>query len=711
MNLRSIAKPMRAVLCAAILLAVLPPAARGQDRIRSLGVKWLRVGDLHSTFAIEGAEFEMHRTGNLTEQSDGLGWPAQYRFQDCLAAKSMWIGTTNFQDPVAGLTFPYKVVCAGPKQGFPKKEIMPVLFKMIGRFPAPEVLVDGLDATENKLDDMVDEFDPNLPADRMIVNVLNTSIGVTVTRKIMAFSQQNHNNYFIYHYTLKNTGIINLKGDRIDRTLTRVIFHLGHRYSISNEANKRGWLVAANANWGKTTVNETVGTDPDAADFEFRAQYSWYGRHSESAANGFDDLGSPDWKVSGTLGAARMVGVVTLHADKSAADTTDDLSQPKTTMFIGSDTAPIQMNQYDPFLMTKKYVDVLAIGHAPKTHAQLIGDGYANQFGNDLGGFTHGQGFGPYELAPGDSVNIILAEGVDGLDREKNLEVGGNWFRHWKKLSTDPMTMPDGTATTNFDTYKNAWVMTAKDSLFETFRHAISNYNAKFQIPQPPPPPEKFTVNSGGDRITISWARNAETYPTFDGYALYRAMGKPDTSYEMIFSCEKANATETFYDTTAHRGFTYYYYVVAKDDGKQNDIQPGVPLVSSKFYTMTSEPARLMRPASDNFKAIRVVPNPYHINARRLQFGEDLPDQIAFFGLPPKCTIRIFTERGDLIRTLQHTNGSGDELWDCTTEFKQVVVSGLYIAHIEITEDVLDTAGLLQIRKGDDTFRKFIIIR
>jgi hypothetical protein len=40
-----------------------------------------------------------------------------------------------------------------------------------------------------------------------------------------------------------------------------------------------------------------------------------------------------------------------------------------------------------------------------------------------------------------------------------------------------------------------------------------------------------------------------------------------------------------------------------------------------------------------------------------------------------------------------------------------VVVSGLYIAHIEVTEDVLDTAGLMQIRKGDDTFRKFIIIR
>lgn len=161
-------------LCAGV------PFSAGQDRVISLGVKWLCVSDLQSTFAIEGAEFEMHRTGNLPEQCDGLRWPAQYQYQDCNAAKSMRIGTTNFYDPAVKTTFAYKVVSVGPASVYPKTEIMPVQFKLIGRFAVPEVLVDDVDATNMKLNDIVDEYDPNQLPDRMVYHVLNTTIGVTV---------------------------------------------------------------------------------------------------------------------------------------------------------------------------------------------------------------------------------------------------------------------------------------------------------------------------------------------------------------------------------------------------------------------------------------------------------------------------------------------------------------------------------------------------
>ena len=94
--------------------------------------------------------------------------------------------------------------------------------------------------------------------------------------------------------------------------------------------------------------------------------------------------------------------------------------------------------------------------------------------------------------------------------------------------------------------------------------------------------------------------------------------------------------------------------------------------------------------------SIRVVPNPFHIGARTLQF--DSADRIAFFGLPPVCTIKIYTERGDLINTIQHSDGSGDELWDSVTSSRQIVVSGLYIAYIEKPN-------------GESAVRKFVIIR
>jgi hypothetical protein len=703
---------------AATVLGAFIPAAWGQSRQVSLGVKYLNVADLQTGFAYEGAEFEMFRTGsgNMLDQCDGLRWPAQYLYQDCISAKGMWLGTTNFLDPVTNKTYPYKVVCAGPRLAYTQTEIMPTAFRLIGRFQAPSVLVDGEEASTIKLNDQLDAVDPNLVPDRMIYHVMNTSIGVTITRKALSFVQQNHGNYFIYEYTLKNTGLIDPKGaKKIDppRKLTGVILHFQYRYAIGNEAYQRGWSVSGEVTYGRNAVLETIGTNPAAAGFLFRAQYSWYGPHSASALYGFDDWGSPNYLAGGAMGAARMIGTVVLHADKSATDRSDDLYQPKNTRFIGSDTGPLAPSQYDPDYMAQKYVDYMAYGHPAKTHAQEVGNGYGDSYGSDRGGYSSCQGFGPWDLAPGDSVRVIMAEAVGGLDRLKDIEVGNNWYRKWKNKESVALIMPDKSTTTDENAYKKAWVLTAKDSLFKAFNNAIKNYNSGYKIPQPPPPPESFTVNSGGDRIFLSWADNAKTASHFDGYRVYRAVGKPDTAYKMIFECNASNAVTQFEDTTPQRGFNHYYYVVSKDDGSTNDLQKGVPLESGKFYTMTAKEAFLRRPAvQSSLNDIVVVPNPYHINAKSIQYGINQPDQISFFNLPPKCVIRIFTERGDLVKTINHTNSSGDENWDSTTEYKQLVVSGLYIAQFEVTEDVVNAStNAVPLKKGEKAFRKFIIIR
>jgi hypothetical protein len=95
--------------------------------------------------------------------------------------------------------------------------------------------------------------------------------------------------------------------------------------------------------------------------------------------------------------------------------------------------------------------------------------------------------------------------------------------------------------------------------------------------------------------------------------------------------------------------------------------------------------------------SIRVVPNPYNARAAKLQYlGE--PDKIMFLNVPGECTIKIYTERGDLIKTIEHLNGSGDESWNSNTDYGQVVVSGLYIAVFETPD-------------GRRAIRKFVIIR
>jgi len=664
-------------------------------------IRWLRVGSLHSWFSNFGSELEIGRTGRATEQQDGLRWPAEFSFQDCQVGKSMWIGTTNYQDRDLEQVVPHKVASVGVRNADPVNEVIPIEFKMMGRFAAPTVIVDGNRASDNILNDIVDEIDPDLKADRIIINKLHSTIGITITRKMMAFAQPNHDNYFIYEYVFKNTGIIDANGTTDPKTLTDVVFHFQYGYATGSEAFKRGWAPTNNISWGRNTVNQVIGQDPADLDFEFRAEYSWYGPHSQSAV---DDWGAPN-PQDGRLAGVQYMGNVTLHADKSTTDKSDDPLQPFTTQFIGADTGPQSFNQFDTDLMTRKY-EVMSAGHPELTHAEEVGNGFANLFGTDAGGFNQGQGFGPYTMEPGDSIRIVLAEGVSGISRLKSKDVGKNWF------DGTNLALPNGSTTNDADEYKRLWVQTGEDSILQTFRRAVRNFNANFDIPQAPPPPDVFEVKSGGDRITLTWSNSAESWPIFNGYRIYRAEARPDTFYTLIFETDKSNLVNSFDDTTPRRGFDYYYYIQSVDDGSTNDAHPGVPMTSSKFYTITNSPAFLRRPSETSLSEIRVVPNPFHIRARDLQFGKGAEDRIAFFGLPPKCTIRIYTERGDLVETIEHTDGSGDELWNSLTSSGQVIVSGLYVVHFQVTEDVVDPeTGQLKVRRGESAFRKFIVVR
>lgn len=97
---------------------------------------------------------------------------------------------------------------------------------------------------------------------------------------------------------------------------------------------------------------------------------------------------------------------------------------------------------------------------------------------------------------------------------------------------------------------------------------------------------------------------------------------------------------------------------------------------------------------------VRVVPNPFDLRNRIYQFGTAAgeQDKIKFYGLPSPCTLRIFTERGDLIYTINHTKQTGDETWFCETQYGQIVASGIYIL-------------VVQKPDGEKVFRKFVIIR
>lgn len=85
-----------------------------------------------------------------------------------------------------------------------------------------------------------------------------------------------------------------------------------------------------------------------------------------------------------------------------------------------------------------------------------------------------------------------------------------------------------------------------------------------------------------------------------------------------------------------------------------------------------------------------VVPNPYVASAsfepERFAVSGRGDRRIEFRGLPQSCTIRIYTVRGELVRTLVHDGSrEGYVAWDLRSKDNLEVAPGLYLFHVEAT--------------------------
>jgi len=79
---------------------------------------------------------------------------------------------------------------------------------------------------------------------------------------------------------------------------------------------------------------------------------------------------------------------------------------------------------------------------------------------------------------------------------------------------------------------------------------------------------------------------------------------------------------------------------------------------------------------------IRVVPDPYYAYATLWEVNEG-ESVLQFQNLPDRCTVRIYTLSGDLVTVLEHINGSGTEEWNMQSADQRLIVSGVYLYHVE----------------------------
>lgn len=270
---------------------------------------------------------------------------------------------------------------------------------------------------------------------------------------------------------------------------------------------------------------------------------------------------------------------------------------------------------------------------------------------------------GPYDILPGDSIKIVIAEIVDGVDYD---------------LVINPKKYTANTINTM-----------SRDKFFATADRAQSTYNNSYNHTDPPAAPEfDIDYNRASEDVAnvLTWGTEAELIPDPDkgsldlkAYIIYRSSYLPIGPWEAIDTIQIGDnnffdgINYVYIDKSVDIGQAYYYAITGIDTDN---------LESSIFANRLKNPFIATLPPKDNIDEILVVPNPFVIGKGFSKPGEK--DKIQFVNIPNPCTIRIYTIRGDLVKTIRVDEGEGAIVsWDQVTDFGQFVESGIYLFHAE----------------------------
>ncbi|MFH0989971.1 MAG: hypothetical protein V1799_08150 [bacterium] len=556
--------------------------------------------------------------------------------------------------------------------------------------------------------------DPKLKSDMKLEfeDVLG-QFGLRSHIEIYAFSNPYFADFFIWKTTHKFTGEIkrpreaSLPTDTLPDQTIRFWWPLAFSFGPSKmgEYNTIGYFGYEGEDdldsWFKRKSELVPGRTRD----ELYVAYYWDSDNPYAAVytNGLtDDTGDPD-RVNGFLHATQIPGYTLLYADKAYNQKVDDKTQPY-SMPHASIVEDLWGRRDVGLKQTYRGDD-----NRGKFPLDPISAGLSV---NPQKGPMRFITVGPYELTKNktqgraDSLTFVYAIGVGSIGWEAADSIGRLWFN--KQIS---------------DATKNEWVLKGRDSLWKTLDRANwawDRLSKGLGIPSPPPPPD-ISVASGPDRVIVSWSYPDAAYfkdpetGVDDWYTwrVYRKQGaffvndpldqRSKALWILVHETTDRNQT-TFIDKNVQRGVDYYYAVTAVDNGTQNSsgLDTGVKLESSRYVTRSQLPVTSFKPGLSEGNKVRVVPNPATVAAGGLGFA-GTPNKILFVNLPVKCTLKIYTETGDLVKTINHY-GTADHEWDQRTDNNQYVTSGIYILLVSESQG-LDGQAL------DNQFVKFVLVR
>lgn len=679
--------------------------------------KWVRIGKLWVKVLDNGHQSQSN--GNNMASY----WFAPTYTNFFRGASTRW-ASLNWKDET-GTVWPIKLSGGGhdvsdeSQNMFALPDAEEITIHRYFRYKPPTIVLDG-HTINDPFPQAGDEVAPTKiigTADVMIESNIRVWMGIDIRQRVFFWSQKNHDDYAIWEFKMTNTGNVDRDAtvELPNQTLTGLYFSREMQFFVNS--GRREW-----SSWEAGKPGDSL-----------RIMYNYPNRDAADAYDRFGNLNT----ANGYLRGPQYGGEAMLYVQKSATDPTDDPTKPGTYYIRGPDDLmfscgdeerppseypivyAVYQNGYNAYIPQPRVTPMMQ-GTYPGLHIDLPFDQRGKQWIQDYADwwFWHavvGNASGPYTLGPGQSITVAWAAVGGSISQAKAWEIA----RGWKSQTLQPPPgMVFGTSVNNridnlppqyklypalykADSYSNeinnwakdCWVATGKDSLFRNALNAKWAYQNINNVPTGPPPPS-IEVESRPDNVLITWGNESESASDLAGYNIYRAIPTVDS---VIYRCIKTVGKDihSYEDRTAQRGIGYAYAVTAFDDGTSNLADYNGKkevLESSMFLTQTAQTstgrmAVLTRPPK-TISDVRVVPNPFSLRAIDMQFtGQQ--DKIMFLNLPPICTIKIYSESGDLVKTLEHTNMSGDESWgNLTEEFSvtktgQVIVSGIYIALIE----------------------------
>lgn len=259
---------------------------------------------------------------------------------------------------------------------------------------------------------------------------------------------------------------------------------------------------------------------------------------------------------------------------------------------------------------------------------------------------------GPYSIQPGEKLTFILAL-VAGQDYS---EISENVDRIYRVYNDGLKVIPPPKPTLSFEAFNNKITLKWTNEKELNFIDPITGLTRV----------KNYKVFKTTDPQRNDWG---------DPVAVIPASGNTNPY------------TYTWTDPQTTSNYFYYSYSVTVED--IDGLESGKTFLPSDQSAL--ENTAEIRPVDapeQSVNDIKVVPNPYIISAtwERKRLGDPLLGEpvrdLSFTNLPSECTIKIYTIDGDLVKTIEHTSGTGTAFWDIRSEYNQLIATGVYFYHV-----------------------------